>query len=313
VPPNSAPNAPLPIDGVIADLASLYRTISTANEAGSPLQTGGAEASAASRIQAGASRLPAPVQGWVLGVSRTSAAMSIGGAKDRLLALWRQGPGPACQAATKDRYPFAADAAQDVGLGEFTRLFGPGGTLDSFFNDNLRPYADTGAHPWRWRSTGNLDYGLGDAPLRQFEAAAEIRRSYFAGALPNIGFTLTPLSLEGSARTVSLVSDSQTISYAGQSTSPVRFQWPGLAGSSGAAVTFAAASGQAVGGLEARGPWAWFHLLDQAQERRPGAAGAFSFGFAAVGNRATFLLRPEDSATPFTGALVHAFRCPWAS
>ena len=310
VPPNSAPNAPLPIDEVIAELGQLYRSISDASETSSPGPIGGAEAGAAQRIQAGASRLPQPVQSWVLGVSRTSASMSIGSARERIIALWRRSDGASCKAATTDRYPFSASATQDISLGEFARLFGRGGMFDSFFNDNLKGSVDTSRHPWRWRTVGAMEAGLGNGSLKSFETAAAIRDTYFIGATPSVGFTLTPTNLDGDADSVTLTTDGQAVSYNRSAASPVRMQWPGLAGSTGANVSFAR-NGNSPIELAASGPWAWFHLLDHAQLRPLGRAKQFSLRFIGGASVAGFTLQADSASNPFFSNPVAAFRCPW--
>jgi type VI secretion system protein ImpL len=311
VPPNSAPNAPLPIDDVINDLGRLYRSISDAAETANPLVGGSAEASATDRIQAGAGRLPQPVQGWVLGVTRTSANMSMGGARDRLIALWRSTNGAACKAATTDRYPFRADASQDISLGDFARLFGRGGIFDSFFNDNLRTSIDTRRHPWRWRMAGGIDAGLSAEPLHAFEIAAEIRDRYFIGAMPSVGFTLTPAALDGNAASVTLTTDGQTISYKRDAATSVRLQWPGLAGSTGAKVSFTAEGSATPTEISATGPWAWFHLLDRGQFRALGRPDQFSLSFSSGQNSVDFTMQAESSVNPFGSNLAAEFRCPW--
>jgi type VI secretion system protein ImpL len=311
VPPNSAPNAPLPIDDVINDLGRLYRSISDAAETANPLVGGSAEASATDRIQAGAGRLPQPVQGWVLGVTRTSANMSMGGARDRLIALWRSTNGAACKAATTDRYPFRADASQDISLGDFARLFGRGGIFDSFFNDNLRTSIDTRRHPWRWRMAGGIDAGLSAEPLHAFEIAAEIRDRYFIGATPSVGFTLTPAALDGNAASVTLTTDGQTISYKRDAATSVRLQWPGLAGSTGAKVSFTAEGSATPTEISATGPWAWFHLLDRGQFRALGRPDQFLLSFSSGQNSVDFTMQAESSVNPFGSNLAAEFRCPW--
>jgi type VI secretion system protein ImpL len=310
VPPNSAPNAPLPIDDTVADLGRLYRSISDAAESPSPLQ-GGAEASATDRIQAGAARLPQPVQGWVLGVMRSSASMSLGDARERLVALWRSTVGAACQAATQDRYPFQPAAAQDVSLGDFARLFGRGGLFDSFFNDNLRAHVDTSRHPWRWRMAGAVELGLGAEPLRAFEAAAAIRDSYFVVATPSVGFTLTPTALEGDAASVTLTMDGQAVSYGRGVATSVRLQWPGFSGSTGAKVAFASQRGSASAEIATTGPWGWFHLLDRGQLRGLGRPNRLAVSFVSGENRAAFEMEVESPANPFASNPATQFRCPW--
>jgi type VI secretion system protein ImpL len=311
VPPNSAPNAPLPIDDVIADLGQLYRSISDAADQPAPMQGGGAEVGASERIQAGAARLPQPVQGWVLGVTKTSASMSLDGQREKLVALWQSSAGPACQAATANHYPFQPSADQDISLGDFARLFGRGGTLDGFFRDNLRTLVDTSRHPWRWRKLGAATPGLGADPLRDFEIAAAIRDSYFVGATPTLGFTLTPTNLEGDAASVTLTSDGQTVSYDRSATIPVRIQWPGPGGSSGAKVVFAPNKGGTPSEIDATGPWAWFHLLDHGQLRRLDGPEHFSLRFADGERGASFDVQAESAANPLAENPAGQFHCPW--
>jgi type VI secretion system protein ImpL len=311
VPPNSAPNAPLPIDRVIADLGALYRSISDAAADPEPAP-GSGEASAADRIQAAAAELPQPVQGWVVGVSRSSAGISLDGRREKLVALWQSSDGPACQAAVNSRYPFQKAATQDISLGDFARLFGRGGTFDSFFNDNLRTLVDTSRHPWRWRPLGSEAVNLGAEPLRAFETAATIRDSYFIGATPALGFTVTPLALDGDAPGLTLTSDGQTVAYSkGGTAMPVRLQWPGPAGSTGASVSFKPGKQGAPTELSATGPWAWFHLLDLGQLRSQGSGGDFALSFDAGARHARFDLKMESAVNPLAGNPAVQFRCPW--
>jgi len=320
VPPNSAPNAPLPIDDVIGNLGRLYRSISDAADEPTPMPGGGGAASAADRIQAGAERLPQPVQGWVLGVTRTSASMSLDGQREKLVTLWQSSDGPTCQAATTNHYPFEAGATQDISLGDFARLFGRGGVFDSFFNDNLRMLVDTSHHPWRWRSVGSEKLDLGAEPLRSFELAAAIRDRYFIGAIPIIGFTVTPVALDGDAPSVTLTSDGQSVTYnRGGSATPVRVQWPGPGGSTGASITFTPDKSGAVKAgqvsvpiqISARGPWALFHLLDLGQMHGQSRPDDFTLDFTAGGRRVSFDLQAESSVNPLADNPTTEFRCPW--
>ena len=76
------------------------------------------------------------------------------------------------------------------------RLFGPGGLIDAFTNDQLLPYIDTAARPWRWRA----DLGLDDGALASLERARRIRDALFpGGAGPVMTFTLEPTDLSPNA------------------------------------------------------------------------------------------------------------------
>ena len=312
VPPDSAPNAPLPIDGVIADLGSLYRSIRDASDAPDPMQGSGVETGAAERIQAAAGQLPQPVQGWLIGVTRSSTGVSLAGQRAKLVALWQQSDGPSCQAATVNRYPFQQGAAQDISLGDFARLFGLGGMFDTFFKDNLRALVDTSSHPWLWRRLGSGTPGFGAEPLRAFEIAAEIRDSYFVGASPALGFRVTPVAMDGDASEVALTSDGQTVAYRkGGAATPVRLQWPGPAGSTGANVTFTRGKGGVPMTIAASGAWGWFHLLDLGRLSSQGGPGDFSLGFSVGGSSTRFDVRTDSAMSPLGADLPAQFHCPW--
>jgi type VI secretion system protein ImpL len=301
----------LPIDGVIADLGRLDRSMGDAADASAVKQSDAAAASA-DRMQEAATSLPQPMRGWILGVTKTSADMSLGGARDKLLAAWRGGAGPECESTVVDRYPFRVDAPRDVPLRDFAQLFGHDGTLDRFFKDNLDTLVDASHHPWRWRKSGAEDTGLGTEPLHAFEVAAAIRDSYFVGATPSLGFTLTPTALGDAAASVTLTSDGQTVSYdQGGAATPVRLQWPGPAGSSGATISFKPRGAGAPEAISATGPWAWFHVLDHAQIRRLDGSNHFSLSFSIGSYSASFDMEAEGPTPPIPNSPTLEFHCPW--
>ncbi len=129
-----------------------------------------------------------------------------------LAGRWaRAGGDRACRAATERRYPFDRSAAAEVGLAEFSALFGPDGLFARFLRTDLADLVETETRPWRWRGEGAGD----EAVLRSVEAADEIRRAFFqTGAeRPAVGFEVTPLRLDADATTASLVADGQEVTY----------------------------------------------------------------------------------------------------
>ena len=55
---------------------------------------------------------------------------------------------PVCQQIVSNRYPFVRGSSQEVPLGDFAKVFSPGGVLDKFFTQSLAPYADTSKPEW---------------------------------------------------------------------------------------------------------------------------------------------------------------------
>ena len=57
-------------------------------------------------------------------------------------------------------------------------MFGPGQLIDTFTNEQLKPFIDTStARPWKWRA----DLGLDDKALANLEQARRIRDALFLG------------------------------------------------------------------------------------------------------------------------------------
>ena len=50
--------------------------------------------------------------------------------------------------------------------------------IDGFFQEHLLPFVDAASTPWRWKRVNDVDLGISDAVLAQFQKAAEIRDSF---------------------------------------------------------------------------------------------------------------------------------------
>jgi type VI secretion system protein ImpL len=85
-------------------------------------------------------------------------------------------------------------------------------------------------------------------------------------------------------------------------------QWP-PAQRTGARVTFTPAEqiGQTIS-LDKSGPWALFHLLDEAQVQRSGVD-RFQVSVNVRGYQADFLIRAESVINPFALPELGQFRC----
>jgi type VI secretion system protein ImpL len=87
-----------------------------------------------------------------------------------------------------------------------------------------------------------------------------------------------------------------------------RVQWPPAQGT-GARVAFTPAEqiGQTIT-LAKSGPWALFHLLDEARVQR-GGVDRFQVSFHVRGYRADFSIRAESVINPFVLPELEQFRC----
>jgi type VI secretion system protein ImpL len=263
-------------------------------------------------LRAVASQAPQPVQRWLLSLTTSGAAFQAGGARDHAAAALDGAGGPAqlCTQAIAGRYPFVADADADVPLDDFSRLFAPGGQFDSFFNAQLRPYADTAGRVWKVEASPGSPAPITSADLAPFQRAAQIRDMFFpaGAATPSVEFTVTPVSLDAGLKQVQLMLGGTTITDPRGSEVPADVTWP-AAGGSIARLVYTPTAGPDVTLAEASGPWALFRLIGQGHLTRL-SPDRFLLSFESDGHRVVFSLRAASVLNPLAENPMRVFRCP---
>src|SRR5262249_32667664 len=102
-------------------------------------------------LKADAARQPQPLNRWLTEIAASASALRSGDPRLQLATIFNAPGGPAelCPAVVNGRYPFVPTATDDVSIGDFGRLFSPGGAFDGFVNTLLRRYVDTSGKVWR--------------------------------------------------------------------------------------------------------------------------------------------------------------------
>ena len=217
---------------------------------------------------------------------------------------------PFCEKALSDRYPFSRRARADVAMADFTKLFAPGGLIDSFFNENLVKHVDSRTRPWTWKRVNDVDLGISQAVLEQMQNAAEIRDAFFSlGPQASVQFQITPEALAPEAKSVVLEIDGQQIAFRHRDQpTPVAVTWPGGVGL--ARVHFEPDRRNIESTLTRDGPWGWFRLLDAAEIRRTRASDRKRVIFKVGGRIAIFQLQSGSVLNPFALPALSKFSCP---
>jgi type VI secretion system protein ImpL len=243
-------------------------------------------------------------------VSQSSTQVTASGASMQLSDAWKSKVLPLCQAAF-NRYPFVAGSTQDVPLDDFVHLLGPGGLMDQFFDQYLKPFVDNTELPWRWQSADHIKLGLSDAALTEFQRASEIRDALFptGGQQVSVKFQLTPVSLDPGLTQVSVEVGGQRLTYAHGPLEPMALVWPASTGNTQVRFTATPASGAATV-IEENGPWALLRLLDAAHVAPSAQPDKFQVTFATPSGNAVFELSAASVRNPFNMAAFRAFRCP---
>lgn len=209
------------------------------------------------------------------------------------------------------RYPLSPSASQEVALSDFEDFFAPGGTLDAFYQDSLKPFIE-GAPEYLVDAEGNSL--LRDSLHTAIQQAAQIRRAYFSrdGAL-DVEFALEPISLTPDKRRSVISVDGQLIEYAHSASQRVSMIWPNaLRGGAESRITMVPSEvNRSPRSVAQDGAWAWFRLLEQADitsvsERE------LELRFNVDGGTMRYRLFANGAPNPFTRPLAAGFQLPSA-
>ena len=297
-----------PIDQVMRPLGDLQQQLAkqAASTAKAPPPAAADDPAVALRTEA--ARQPQPLARWLVAMATGGAALRDGGPRGAMISAWNAGGGPGalCPAIIADKFPFAAAATADASIEDFTKLLGPGGAIDAFFNAQLKPYVDMSGKPWKLQQVDGVSAPLTASDLAQFQRAAAIRDLFFpsGSAQPLVRFDVTAGALDPQVTAVRLELGSGIVAASREAPGrPAALTWPGRPPAPAARLTITAAAPVQ---LDTAGPWAVFRL--RAGARATASGDRTSLLFTASDRQARFDLRANPN--PFTSTLLTELRCP---
>ncbi|WP_417506579.1 type VI secretion system membrane subunit TssM [Marinomonas gallaica] len=222
-------------------------------------------------IDVEASRFPQPLAGFIGRVTDNARRLTTTDAKGYMARRWENDVVQQCKAMIEDRYPFDKSSKREATLDDVSAYFGPGGIVESYFDEVMIDYVDTTRRPWQWNTTNGISLGFSDEVLTQLETGRVIRDTFYRNGHPNpnINFELKPISMDKSILRMSLTINGQQMAYAHGPQRGKRFQWPesdGHAERGLARLVIVTSDGQE--SITEQGDWALFKLFDQAKIRR---------------------------------------------
>jgi type VI secretion system protein ImpL len=243
-------------------------------------------------------------------LAREKKATEIRQTRERIDAELRSQVAEFCVRAIDGRYPFVRSSPRDVTPEDFSRLFAPGGLLDSFFQKQLAPHVDTTRKPWRFREP---QMGSSSA-LVEFQRAQVIRDVFFrgGGTTPSIQLEFKPLEMDASIQKFTLDVDGKLVRYAHGPQVPVRVQFPGPSGRSQVRVSISPPARSGSSGLKFEGPWALFRMFDDVKIEQTSQYERFIATINVEGRRAEFEILASSVRNPFRLPELSQFRCPVA-
>ncbi|MGF1461679.1 MAG: type VI secretion system membrane subunit TssM [Maricaulaceae bacterium] len=252
--------------------------------------------------------LPEPAGGWLRALSGGGEAAASAQGRQQLEEQLSGEVAPACADALRGRYPFVADAQEEVRLDDFRRIFGPSGLINSYFRDKLAAYVNAGVRPWRLTPNGT-QLGLRASTPRAFERARRITDNFFSGGALGARYTLEVLEIgEGLAR-ADLTIDGANVFGDNGPPRTASFAWPAVDGAGGARFVAQPVTGSPASRTW-RGDWAVFRMLDDADAVSQQSSDTLVFTLSVNGASARFRLQAGSVANPFIEAGLGGFACP---
>ena len=256
-----------------------------------------------------ARQLPAPLDIWVAGLAADVGSLAVKSARGRIADLWGAEAASLCSSIVSWRYPFDRASPRDVAMADFTRLFGPTGTFQTFFKQRMEPFVDKTTNPWGWKGTFGATSIPSDA-IAQFENADKIFRAFFPNGseVPAVSINVKPVSLSQASSAVMLEIEGERVVYYHGPVQAKSITWPSEANSANLSrIAF-----QPGGWQQAKtenGDWSPFRLLDDAKIDNQ-AGDLLRARFENSGQVAEFDIQFGSVLNPFRLDALAKFSCP---
>lgn len=212
------------------------------------------------------------------------------------------------QSKLAGRYPFNPTSRKDSSFVDFEAFFAPDGTLDNFYNSQLKMFVEENVALSDENSNGNSV--ISREVLGQLKQAKRIQQAFFnrKGVL-DVSFSVEPLLLTSDKRRSVLNVDGQYLAYNHGPRDTVEFIWPNTFRKSAVSkVTLVPAkNNMSPRSINIRGPWAFFRLLEQGDVVGASAT-SVDFKFSVDGGQMIYRLNSEADINPFTERLFKSFK-----
>ncbi|MEE3652922.1 MULTISPECIES: type VI secretion system membrane subunit TssM [unclassified Brenneria] len=257
-------------------------------------------------LQQYARGLPAPLDRWVGQLAEESASLVTGLAMSSLNQEWLDNVVTPFNEKLADRYPFNPASDKDVPLSEMERFFMSGGTLDSFYQANLKSMLENGM------LDGDNASPLQAELVKQLERANRIRQTLFnaQGSL-EVHFVVEPLELTANKRRSVLNLDGQLLEYSHGRRQKTPLVWPNSMrdGAESKLTLVPDDRERSPRSLSFNGPWAMFRLINNDQLTQVND-NTFDVRFSLEQGAMTYRVYTDASHNPFAGGLFSQFRLP---
>lgn len=255
-------------------------------------------------------QLPQPLTNWLKTITKSTWQLMLTASREQINAMWSSRIFPEYERNIANRYPILKDSHDEISVEHFNQFFGPGGTIESFFNTYLKPFVNMREVYWTWKSLDGLSIAIPQEKLDMLIRASMIQRMFYANNpdSPSVRFSLTPISLSENNTSFSINIGGKKISYELGVKKTESAVWPGPEGQFITLRFNTLSPNKPTKTVE--GFWAWLRLLDASKLQATNDPKVFQVTFSLDDNQAVFQLTADNAVNPYQSQLLASFRCP---
>jgi len=271
-------------------------------------------------------KTPAPVKRWLISISDETWKIILSSAHQYVNDEWKNQVYSSYSQALAGRYPLKRSSSDELALFDFSEFFKPGGTMDKFYTELVKPFVNT-RKGWTNRVVDNHSLGLSHKTLKQIRRAQTIKNVFFRKnpEVPGISFQLKPYRMEKQDVRFLLEVGDQRISYNHGPKFWKDLHWSGADENKRVRIVFEDLN-------EDRhektfdGPWAWFKLQDRSKLTKTKKSNVYLVNYVVsemiddrdrqtnkisnAKHSIKYLIKAKSVNNPFSQNLLGAFKCP---
>ena len=255
--------------------------------------------------------LPKPMDTMVGKLASESWKVVLQSAIKHLEVRWYNEVYQEYQQSLASRYPFNPASNKQASIDDFQNFFGPQGTLNRFYNDQMKMFLEENFDALNQFSKGDANLVRNEV-LQSLKQAQQIQKAFFnpKGNL-DVEFSLEALQMSPNKLRSVMNIDGQFVEYTHGPQRSIDLVWPNtLRESAVSKLTLVPSeSNSSPRSIMYEGPWAFFRLLDSARVSGSSST-SIDYQFEVDKGDVTYRLRTRDNVNPFTSKLLSSFEIP---
>jgi intracellular multiplication protein IcmF len=230
------------------------------------------------------------------------------GSHQYLNLKWQQTVWPIYKSSIKNHYPIDASSQRNTTPENFAAFFGPTGALQTFFNQQLKPFVNTSQHYWVWKKYLGQALPAPQSVLDNFMRGILIQNMFFKNShMPSFKFSLIPIEKSQTIRSAYIYFDGQAIPFNRNKALQQLITWPGSKniGASWVIHTNHKKTYQQF----YKGPWAALRLIQNGKLSPSNNPQRYTLAFKSGKHHWQYWLIPNRKINPWLPSILQGFYC----